>query len=588
MHNVNKKSNESPLGRMLEIIKDKKSLLVFTIVITAIGKTGLAMAPMCAGRITDELNGYVKTGTLDYRYIICLSVITAILYFFGNGVDGFVQKNMVLISQTLSQRLRDMVGDKLLHLPIGYLDSHPMGDLQALATSDIINIGTSVESSVPTLFGQAVLLIGIFVMMFITDPKLTIIYVVTMPVLIGLMMLISSVSEKLFDRQIRAEADLNACVTDSCSNHLIVRAFNCENEKRSEFDRLNKEYFRYYAKSRFVSGFLIPVGSLGGNLPFILLCLMGGKMMIEGTLTLGQFQAFIFYGNMLTTPLTSISSSVNGLLQASSAMRRISIFLDEEEDTDTASASEKGSKDVKGTISFENVRFGYTPEKLLMQDVSFDVKSGETVAIVGPSGAGKTTLINLLMRFYDINGGVIKMDGKNIAEMSKDDVRSAFGMVLQDAWIFDGTIADNISYGKPGASREEIIQASKIANCDDFIRKLPKGYDTHISPDHSSLSSGEMQLLAIARCVLSDPEILILDEATSQVDSRTEYLIAKAMDKLMEGKTCFMIAHRLFTIRNADKILFMMDGDIKEVGTHSELVQKGGYYAEMYRQSREI
>lgn len=613
----------SVLSRILGIISDKKSLLAAMVVITAIGKIALAAAPKIAGKITDELSSYAVTGRLDYSIVFKLSLITAALYFIGNGVDGFVQKNMVDISQTLSLRLRNMVSGKLLRMPIGYLDTHPMGDLQALATSDIINIGTSVESSVPSLFGQGILLVGIFVMMFVTDIRLALIFTVAMPILIWLMLMNSKASGKLFDRQIQAQADLNSCVTDCCSNHLIVRAYNCEKEKKAEFDRLNEENFREYSKSRFVSGFLVPLGALGGNFPFIVLCLIGGKMMIEGTLTIGEFQAFIFYGNMLNAPLTSISSSVNALLQAASAMRRISAFLDEKEETDDAALPDPKAKalpdtrelpdaesgpdagaladgtalpdtearagqkqgELKGDITFEHVRFGYTPEKILMQDLSFSVKEGETLAIVGPSGAGKTTLINLLMRFYDISGGTIRIDGKDTAKLPRDSVRKMFGMVLQDAWIFDGTIAENIGYGKPDASREEIIEASKTAYCDHFIRKLPNGYDTHISADHISLSSGEMQLLAIARCILSGPEILILDEATSQVDSRTEYLITKAMDHLMEGKTSFIIAHRLFTIKNADRIIFVMDGDIKEIGTHEELLKKGGYYAEMYRQT---
>ncbi|MBO5534457.1 MAG: ABC transporter ATP-binding protein [Clostridia bacterium] len=580
---MQKKKAESGSGRMLRIIGDQKGLLVFTILITAAGKICLAIAPGLTGRITDALSNFVATGVLDHASVLFLALVTAIFYFFGNGVDGIVQRNMVEISQTLSRRLRDLVAEKLLRVPVGYLDTHPMGDLQALATSDIVNIGNSMESSVPVLFGQGILLIGVFIMMCLTNVRLALIYMAILPVLMSLMLIISRASQRFFDQQIQAEADLNASVAESCSNHLIIRAYNCEGAKKAEFERKNQAYFRSYARSRFVSGFLIPLGSLGGNFPFIALCLIGGKMMIEGTLTIGQFQAFIFFGNMLTSPLTSISASVNGLLQAFSAMRRLDTFLNEPEDVD------KGQEmpPVKGNVEFEHVQFGYVPGKLLMHDVSFSVRAGETVAIVGPSGAGKTTLINLLMRFYEISGGEIRLDGRNIAGLSRDDVRSAFGMVLQDAWIFDGTVAENIAYGKPDASREEIIRAAQIANCDDFIRKLPMGYDTPVSSDHSALSAGEMQLLTIARCVLSDPEILILDEATSQVDSRTEYLITQAMNKLMEGRTCFIIAHRLFTIRHADRIIFMKDGDIREVGTHRELMQKGGGYAEMYRESRE-
>ncbi|MBE5844500.1 MAG: ABC transporter ATP-binding protein [Butyrivibrio sp.] len=579
------KEKSSVLKGILANISDMKKLLTFTIVVTAIGKVGLAVAPKVAGRITDELTLYLSTGILNFNKILMLACITGILYFVGNGIDGFVQKNMVRISQTLSKRLRDKTAKKFNRLSFGFLDTHPAGELQAVATTDILTVGTALESSVPTLLGQAVLLVGIFIMMLVTNWKLTIIYVITLPLTLLLMMAISKMTTKMFAAQMQTQAKLNAFVSDSCANHTIIKSFGCTKEKQTEFDSINSDYFKEYVKSRFVSGFMIPLGSLSNNASFILLCLIGGGMMIRGNLTLGAFQAFLFYGNMLNSPMTSIASSINSILEASAAMRRVMHFLDEDEIPEQQGAEKFEVANLKGNISFEHVRFGYVPEKTLMEDVSFDANGGSTIAIVGPSGAGKTTLINLLMRFYDINGGRILMDGRDTSKLNIEDVRSSFGMVLQDSWIFDGTIAENIGYGKKGASEEDIIKAAKIANCDDIIRKLPNGYNTYISTENSALSSGEMQLLAIARCILSDPKILILDEATSQVDSRTEYLIARAMEKLMEGRTCFMIAHRLFTIKNADKIIFMMNGDIKEVGTHDELLAKKGYYAQMYLQA---
>ncbi len=586
MSEMNKsKKKHSLIKEILSSIPDKKGLLIFTLIITSLGKIGLAAAPKVSGKVTDELSEYVSSGVLNMSLVITLCVITAVLYFFGNGIDGYVQKNMVFMSQTLSERLRNKAAKKFNRLSLGYLDTHPAGDIQAVASTDILTVGTALESSVPTLLGQTVLLVGIFVMMLVTNWKLTLIYVVTLPLTLMLMLAISKMTTKLFAAQMNTQGDMNAFVSDTCSNHMIIRSFDCADEKQKEFDRLNKQYYKEYVKSRFVSGFMIPIGSLSNNVSFILLCLIGGNMMIKGNLTIGGFQAFLFYGNMLNSPMTSIASSINSILEASAAMGRVTDFLAEEEMPVEESTEKLDVNSLEGNVTFDHVRFGYTPEKTLMQDVSFETTGGSTIAIVGPSGAGKTTLINLLLRFYDINDGKIKIDNKNIADIDVSEVRSAFGMVLQDSWIFDGTIAENIGYGKSGAGMDDIVRAAKIANCDDIIRKLPDGYDTYISTENSALSAGEMQLISIARCVLSDPKILILDEATSQVDSRTEYLIARAMEKLMEGRTCFMIAHRLFTIKNADKIIFMKDGDIKEVGSHDELITKNGLYAEMYRQA---
>ena len=583
--NKNSKSKHSFINEILSNIPDKKGLLLLTIIVTTFGKTGLAAAPKVSGKITDELTAFADSGVLDMNRIIFLSCITALLYLAGNGIDGLVQKNMVYISQTLSQRLRDKAAKKFNRLSLGYLDTHPAGDIQAVAATDILTVGTTLESSVPSLLGQSVLLIGIFVMMVVTNWKLTLIYVITLPLTLLLMMTISKLTKKAFSAQMQTQAELNAFVSDSCTNHLIIRSFGCEDTKQKEFDHINSEYYKGYVKSRFVSGFMIPIGSFSNNFSFILLCLIGGGMMIRGELTLGAFQAFLFYGNMLNSPMTSIASSINSILESIAAMGRITDFLEQEEPVQQDGSEKLDVSRLNGNIAFEHVRFGYIPEKLLMDDVTFETSGGSTIAIVGPSGAGKTTLINLLMRFYEINDGRILIDNKDISRIDVSEVRSAFGMVLQDSWIFDGTVAENIGYGKADASEDDIIRAAQIANCDDIIRKLPAGYNTYLSTENSALSSGEMQLLAIARCILSDPKILILDEATSQVDSRTEYLISRAMERLMEGRTCFMIAHRLFTIKNADKIIFMMNGDIKEVGSHDELIAKNGYYARMYRQS---
>ena len=582
MRKNKKNSVFSFAGEVLVIIPDQRKNLMITIGLTAVGKVALASAPKVAGRLTDLLTSIKADSGIDWQAVGWLAVMAALLYLVGNLLDGCVQKKMVWISQTLARRLRDQVAGKLNRLPIGYLDSHPAGDIQSIVSTDIHTVGEALESSIPTLFGEAVLLVSIFAMMLSTNWRLTLIYAITLPAVVAVMLLIGWGTKRSFAEQMDVQGELNAFVLDSCVNHLAITSFGCGDEKLEAFIRLNRKNTRSFVKSRFISGFTIPVGALAGNVSFILLCLLGGSMIIRGTLTLGSLQAFLFYGNMLSSPALSVAGSIAALMQAQAAMERVRKLLEQEEIPADRPEEELDPDNLRGEITFEHVSFGYTPQRTLMHDVSFHVEKGMTVAIVGPSGAGKTTLINLLMRFYEIQGGRILLDGKDILKLSTTGVRSAFAMVLQDAWIFDGTVAENISYGRPDATKEEIVRAARIANCDSFIGKLPDGYDTWISAENGVLSAGEMQLIAIARCVLAKAKVLILDEATSQVDSRTEYMILQAMSRLREGQTCFMIAHRLYTIHHADKILFMMNGDIREAGTHEELMAMNGDYAKMY------
>lgn len=564
--------------------KDKKKV-IFAVLIVVIGNFALVMAPKLCGNIIDLLSAYVSNdyGFLDMNNFISLILMISGLYIFGNVATIISNKIMIGVSRDVTFKLRRNIVKKLNKVPINYLDVTPTGDIMARLTNDLLTVESLLESDLISVIVQLIIIILVFIMMLIVNPLLTVVYIVILPVAFLITKYITTKTKKQFKQQQSSVGELNGFMGDNFNNHTLIKTYNMEDESINTFNTINQKFHKSYVKAKFISGFILPISLIINNVGYIALSVFGAYLIIQGSLSIGGFLAFLLYGQMLNSPLSSIASSMNQVQSGFSSVERVFEILDVEEESNDDDKDLVNVDKVKGEIEFEHVEFRYVPEKQLFYDVSLNAEPGMVMAIVGPSGAGKTTLINLLMRFYDINSGKILLDGKDINSMKRTELRNVFGMVLQDSWVFDGTIAENIAYGKENATMEEIMKASRIVGCDTFIDTLPDGYNTFISEENSQLSVGEKQLLVLARTVLSNPKILILDEATSQMDTRTEAMVTRAMEKLMEGRTTFIIAHRLFTIKNADKIIFMKDGDIKEVGSHEELLKLNGLYAEMYR-----
>lgn len=539
----------------------------------------LAIDKLVAGVMLKFTGG---SGEIDFDYIGTVLLGLLGLYVLSASfsyLQGFLMSG---VSAKVSYKLRKDIMEKINKLPLAYFHKNSQGDVLSRITNDVDTLNTSLNQSLTQIITSITTLVGVFIMMLTISWSLTLVILAVLIVSMMLLMLIMSKSQKHFANQQKYLGAVNGHVEEMYGGHIVMKAFNGEAKSVAAFDKENNQLIEAGFKAEFLSGLMMPLLSLIGNLGYVVVCIMGGAMAAAGNMTIGDIQAFLQYVRNFTQPLTQVAQVGSQLQRMVAASERIFEFLEEEEETVTEAKIAMATADVKGNVRFDHVKFGYEPEQLVIKDFSADVKEGQTVALVGPTGAGKTTMVKLLMRFYDLTDGAIYIDNHNLTDFTRSDLRTEFGMVLQDTWLYNGSIMENIRYGKLDATDEEVIAAAKAAQVDHFVRTLPDGYDMVLNEEANNVSQGEKQLLTIARAILADPQIMILDEATSSVDTRTEVLIQKAMDTLMHGRTSFIIAHRLSTIKNADLILCMNNGDIVEQGTHEELLAKSGFYADLY------
>lgn len=560
---------------------------IVVVLIFAIGSTVFnIIGPKVLGKATTELAGGLMakvngTGGLDFAKIgsillfaLGLYVISALFSF----VQGWI---MTGVTQKVCYRMRKEISEKIDRMPMRYFESRTVGEVLSRITNDVDTLGQGLNQSITQLITSVSTMIGVLVMMLTISPLMTLITIVILPISLLLISLVVKRSQKYFKKQQEYLGNVNGQVEEVYSGHLVVQAFNKQKDSIETFDRTNRKLYESAWKSQFLSGMMQPIMMFVGNLGYVAVAFSGAMLAIQGVITIGDIQAFIQYVRNFTQPIQQIAQVMNMLQSMAAAAERVFEFLSEEEESLQPEHPLQLEK-IEGNVTFDHVAFGYQEDKVIIHDFSADVTPGQKIAIVGPTGAGKTTMVKLLMRFYDVNSGAILVDGHNIKEFNRHDLRNGFGMVLQDTWLFKGTIMENIRYGRLDATDEEVIVAAKAAHAHHFIQTLPGGYQMELNEEASNVSQGQKQLLTIARAILADNPIMILDEATSSVDTRTETRIQKAMDNLMKGRTSFVIAHRLSTIRDADLILVMKDGDIIEQGNHEELLARNGFYADLY------
>ena len=571
------------LKRLLKYLKPYRLLMIAVGVFSILSTMFSIISPRVMGFITTHLYEAISSAgvTIDRSYILRILLILSGLYLVS-GVFGYAQQFIMAdISQKLVYDLRKEINEKLHKLPLSFFDSKTTGEILSRVSNDVDTISSTLQQSVTQAVTAVVTLIGILVMMLIISPIITLATLITIPLSIILTKNIAKISQKYFAAQAKSLGEINGHIEETFSGHSTVKAYGNEGKAIEDFEKVNNELYEHGWKSQFITGIIMPLMQFVNSIGYIVVAVLGGIFVIRGVLPIGDVQAFIQYSRQFNQPIMQLAEIINTFQSTVASAERVFELLDEkEEDLDPEVPVYPNTK--RSDVRFEGVTFGYSKDKPLMEELSLEACCGDTVAIVGPTGAGKTTLVNLLMRFYEVDGGSITIDGVSTRDMTRHQLRERFGMVLQDTWLFNGTIRDNIAYGREGATPEEIIDAAKLAQADHFIRTLPQGYDTVLNEEASNISQGQKQLLTIARAILADPSILILDEATSSVDTRTEVLIQKGMDQLMKGRTSFVIAHRLSTIKNADVILVMNEGRIIEKGTHQELLEYKGFYAELY------
>ena len=560
------------------------AVIVFAVLSTIFNIAG----PKVLAKATTALaTGWVAklrgTGSIDFGYIGKILLILLAMYLVSAAFSFCQSWIMSGLSQKMCYDFRRQISEKINRLPLAYFEKRTVGEVLSRITNDVDTLGQSLNQSITQLITSITTMIGVLIMMLTISPTMTLIAILILPVSMALVLLVVRFSQKYFRAQQKVLGSVNGQVEEVYSGHNVVKAFNREDAVLNDFDEANNRLFESAWKSQFLSGLMQPIMTFVGNMGYVAVAVSGSIFAARGIITIGDIQAFIQYVRNFTQPIQQLAQVSNMLQSMAAASERVFEFLGEPEEEQNADPARRADPAcIDGQVTFDHVKFGYTPEKTVIRDFSCDVKPGQKVAIVGPTGAGKTTMVKLLMRFYDVNSGAITLDGHNVKDFDRSALREGFGMVLQDTWLFQGTIMENIRYGRLDATDEEVIAAAKAACADHFIRTLPGGYQMELNEDASNVSQGQKQLLTIARAILADNKILILDEATSSVDTRTEQRIQTAMDNLMRGRTSFVIAHRLSTIKDADLILVMRDGDIVEQGTHDDLLAAGGFYADLY------